>query len=63
MKTEDLTTAEATNRLKEFQQLVGEKAKNVSTVTDEYVHENPWKTIAIAAIAGCILGFLMRSRD
>lgn len=63
MKTEDLTTGQTANRLKDFQHLVGEKAKNVSLVTDEYVHENPWRTIAIAAIAGCILGFLMRSRD
>ena len=63
MKTEDLTTGQAANRLKEFQALVGEKAKNVSSVTDEYVHDNPWNTIAIAAIAGCILGFLMRPRD
>ena len=63
MKTEDLTTGQAANRLKEFQNLVGEKAKNLSVVTDEYVHDNPWKTIALVALAGCILGFLMRSRD
>jgi ElaB/YqjD/DUF883 family membrane-anchored ribosome-binding protein len=63
MKTEDLTTGQAANRLKDFQNLVGEKAKNVSSVTDEYVHDHPWQTVALAAIVGCILGFLLRPRD
>ena len=62
MKTTDLTShgEEAVSRLKDFQQLVGEKAKNYSVATDEYVHDNPWKTVAIAAIVGCVLGFLLR---
>lgn len=63
MKTADLTTGQAANRLKDFQNIVGEKAKNMSAVTDEYVHDHPWQTVALAAIVGCILGFLLRSRD
>ena len=65
MKTEDLTnsTSQAVNRLKDFQQVAGEKAKQLSIATDDYVHDNPWKTIAIAALAGCIIGFLMRTRE
>lgn len=64
MKTEDLTNPrEATQRIKEWQGIVTDKAKDVSAVTDRYVQDNPWKTVAIAAIVGCILGFLMRPRD
>ena len=60
MKTQDLTSPETMGRLKDFQQQAVEKAKNVSVATDEYVHDNPWQTIAIAAVVGCIIGFLLR---
>ena len=60
MKTEDLTSPETMSRLKDFQTQAVEKAKNVSVATDEYVHDNPWQTIAIAAVVGCIIGFLLR---
>ena len=64
MKTQDLTNpSEAANRIKEWQGVVTDKAKDISSATDRYVQDNPWKTVAIAAIVGCILGFLMRPRD
>jgi ElaB/YqjD/DUF883 family membrane-anchored ribosome-binding protein len=63
MKTQDLTSPETMSRLKDFQTQAVERAKNVSVATDQYVHDNPWQTIAVAAIIGCILGFLLRSRD
>jgi ElaB/YqjD/DUF883 family membrane-anchored ribosome-binding protein len=34
-------------------------AKNASEVADRYVHENVWTTVTAAALAGCVLGFLM----
>jgi ElaB/YqjD/DUF883 family membrane-anchored ribosome-binding protein len=51
------------NRLRDMQQRVSETAKNVSNVTDEYVHDHPWQTIAIAAAIGCVIGFLVGQRD
>ena len=30
--------------------------------TDQYIHENIWSTVALAAIAGCLLGFLLTNR-
>jgi ElaB/YqjD/DUF883 family membrane-anchored ribosome-binding protein len=46
-----------------MQQRLGDKARDVSRVTDQYVHENTWTTIAVAAAIGCIIGFFLRPRD
>ena len=62
MKTTDLTEQgeQLTNRFRDLQQQFGEKAKNISQVTDQYVHDNPWRTVGIAVLVGCVVGFLMR---
>jgi ElaB/YqjD/DUF883 family membrane-anchored ribosome-binding protein len=31
-------------------------------VTDDYVHENPWQAIGIAAAVGLVAGLLMNRR-
>lgn len=52
------------NRLGETAKNVGAKAKDVSYATDRYVRDNPWQTIAIVAVAACLLGwFLKNTRD
>ena len=38
------------------------KAKEVGHVTDEFVHENPWKSVAIGAGLGLLLGLLVSRR-
>jgi ElaB/YqjD/DUF883 family membrane-anchored ribosome-binding protein len=65
MKTayETYQESEVPSRLREVQNRVTETAKNVSNVTDEYVHDHPWQTVAIAAAVGCIIGFLIGNRD
>ena len=65
MKTayEAYTESEAPSRLRDAQQRITETAKNVSNVTDEYVHDHPWQTLAIAAVVGCVIGFLIGHRD
>jgi ElaB/YqjD/DUF883 family membrane-anchored ribosome-binding protein len=43
---------------------VTKTARNVSRATDHYIHENPWTTIAVVALAACVAGYLLsRSRD
>ncbi len=37
-------------------------ARNVAGATDEYVHENPWQSTGMAALAGVVLGFLIFRR-
>ena len=65
MKTayETYQESEVPSRLRDVQNRVTETAKNVSNVTDEYVHDHPWQTVAIAAAVGCIIGFLIGNRD
>jgi ElaB/YqjD/DUF883 family membrane-anchored ribosome-binding protein len=65
MKTayEAYSETDVPNRLRDMQQRVTDTAKNVSNVTDEYVHDHPWQTVAIAAIIGCVLGFLIGKGD
>jgi len=38
------------------------KVKAAGHATDEFVHENPWKSIGIAAGAGLLLGLLLGRR-
>ena len=32
--------------------------RRVSDGTDDYVHDNPWKSIALAAVGGLLIGLL-----
>jgi ElaB/YqjD/DUF883 family membrane-anchored ribosome-binding protein len=38
------------------------RAEDASEATDEYVHENPWAAIGIAAAVGIIIGFVAGRR-
>lgn len=39
-----------------------DRAKATTKATDAYVHENPWKSIGIAASVGAIIGLLISHR-
>ena len=51
--------AAAKVRLAAAQEAVAVKTKQAAKVTDEYVHENPWKAVGIAAGVGLIVGMLI----
>jgi ElaB/YqjD/DUF883 family membrane-anchored ribosome-binding protein len=55
--------ADVPGRIRDVQNRLTETAKNVSTVTDDYVHDHPWQTVAMAAVIGCVIGFLIGHRD
>jgi len=57
-----MNTREMTEKLQDWQKLATKTAKNVGEFTDDYVRENPWSTIAFAAVVGCIFGYLLASR-
>ena len=59
MKTEDVASPEMTRRFQDVQERLTDTAKNVTHVTDQYVHDNPWRSITLAAVIGCVLGFLI----
>lgn len=45
-----------------LQQATVEKAKAAGHATDVFVHENPWKSIGIAAGMGLVVGLLISRR-
>jgi ElaB/YqjD/DUF883 family membrane-anchored ribosome-binding protein len=53
---------EARVELASLQKMAATKAKEASQATDEYVHENPWQSVGIAAGIGLIVGLLLARR-
>jgi len=49
-------------RLKDAQSVAVEKSKAAAYATDDYVHENPWRSIAVAASMGVVVGLLIARR-
>lgn len=49
------------DKLRDAQDRVSETARNVRNVTNDYVRENPWKIIAIVAVAACVTGWLVNA--
>lgn len=49
-------------KLAEAEDVVVLKTKQAARVTDEYVHENPWRAVGIAAGVGLIVGLLIGRR-
>jgi ElaB/YqjD/DUF883 family membrane-anchored ribosome-binding protein len=52
----------AKDRLNEIESVVVQKTKAVALATDDYVHENPWKSIGVAAGVSFLLGLLVGRR-
>jgi ElaB/YqjD/DUF883 family membrane-anchored ribosome-binding protein len=49
-------------KLAEAEAVVSERAKQAARYTDEYVHDNPWRAIGVAAGIGLLLGLLISRR-
>ena len=54
--------ATAKVKLTEAERVLLEKSKQAAKATDEYVRENPWQAVGIAAAAGLVLGVLISRR-
>lgn len=48
--------------LAETQAAALEKAKQAGRAADDYVHENPWRSVGIAAGVGLLVGMLISRR-
>ena len=46
-----------------YQGAVVAKTKVAAKATDEFVHENPWRSIAIGATVGLLLGVAISRKD
>ena len=56
-----MNTREMVDKLQDLQRRAGETAKNFGQVTDDYVRDNTWTTIAMAALLGCVIGYVLAS--
>jgi ElaB/YqjD/DUF883 family membrane-anchored ribosome-binding protein len=54
--------ASARVKLAETERAVLDKTKIAAKATDEYVHENPWQAVSVAAVIGFLLGALISRR-
>ena len=52
----------AKDGLIDAQAAVVDKAKAAAKATDGYVHDNPWKSVSVAAGVGLLLGILIGRR-
>lgn len=41
---------------------MADSARNAAKVTDNYVRENPWQAIGIAAVIGAVIGYALSRR-
>lgn len=48
--------------LTKAQEAMAAQARYAADYTDQYVHENPWKSIGFAAVVGLLIGVLMSGR-
>ena len=53
---------EAKIKLAEVEDILLDKGKQAARATDEYVHDNPWRAVGIAAGVGLIIGMLISRR-
>jgi len=54
---------QAREKAQDLQDSMVERGKAAARATDEYVHENPWRSIGVAFGAGILIGVLVnRSR-
>lgn len=54
--------ATAKIKLADAERVLLEKSKLAARATDEYVRDNPWQAVGVAAVAGLVLGILISRR-
>jgi ElaB/YqjD/DUF883 family membrane-anchored ribosome-binding protein len=50
-------------RLQEIEGEAVDRAKAAARATDDYVHDNPWQAIGVAAAIGVAIGLLLNRRS
>jgi ElaB/YqjD/DUF883 family membrane-anchored ribosome-binding protein len=53
---------EASVRLDKARVAAGRRMGEAADITHEYVVHNPWKVLGVAAVAGLVIGTMLRSR-
>jgi ElaB/YqjD/DUF883 family membrane-anchored ribosome-binding protein len=52
----------ASEKIVDLQEVVVEKGKAAALATDDFVHDNPWTAVGIAASVGFLLGLIVNRR-
>ena len=52
----------ARETLMDVQDTVVERGRKVARATDDYVHDNPWRSLGVAVAAGIVIGLLINRR-
>lgn len=52
----------AKQKLADAEAVVVDKTRQAARATDDYVHENPWRSIGMAAGVGLVIGLLIGRR-
>ncbi len=52
----------ARHKLEDVEAAIRDKAREAARATDDYVHENPWKSVGVAAGVGLLVGLLIGRR-
>jgi len=58
----DTKLKEAKVKLADLEDQAMDRAKAAARATDDYVHDNPWQVIGVAAAVGFLAGLLMNRR-
>ena len=53
---------QAAEKAQDLQDAVVERSKAAAQATDDYVHENPWQSVGVAAGVAFLLGLLVSRR-
>ncbi|WP_431048775.1 DUF883 family protein [Roseateles sp. L2-2] len=56
------TLDRAKSSLSDFQSAAVDRAKAAGKATDDYVHDNPWQSVGVAAGVGLLIGLLLTRR-
>jgi ElaB/YqjD/DUF883 family membrane-anchored ribosome-binding protein len=60
-ETAEQQTRNWAEQARNWQNRATDMAKTMGSATDRYVHENTWATVGIAALVGCVVGYLLAS--
>lgn len=58
----EVSLRDAKERLADVEAAVVDKAKAAAVATDDFVHEQPWKAVGVAAAIGLAIGVLIGRR-
>jgi ElaB/YqjD/DUF883 family membrane-anchored ribosome-binding protein len=56
------TLDRAKSSIGDFQSAAVDRAKAAGKATDDYVHDNPWQSVGVAAGVGLLIGLLLTRR-